>query len=84
MFTSTTNRYVIAPFWDDININRGGVISYETFESGYFIDQVNAFIQRERPSSFDGTWMMAAYYNKVAPFSGTVAEVFIIMKCKCA
>ena len=63
----------MAPFWDDINISGGdrGAISYETFESGYFLEQVNAFLQRIRPTSFEGTWMLVAYYNEVFPISST-------------
>ena len=67
----------MAPFWDDINISGGdrGAISYETFESGYFLEQVNAFL-RIRPTSFEGTWMLVAYYNEVSPFSST-EEVWV-------
>ena len=61
----------MAPFWDDINLSDGGVISYETFESSYYLEQVNAFIQRERSVSFTGTWMMNIYYQQVEPYSGS-------------
>jgi len=63
----------VAPFWDNINIagSDRGAISYETFESGYFLEQVNAFLQRKRPTSFEGTWMLVTYYNEVFPHSGT-------------
>ena len=71
VFAGLLTRYVVAPFWDDININKGGIISYETFDSGYFLQQVNDFIERTRPTSFEGTWMIVAYYNKVQPFSGS-------------
>ena len=66
---SSTGNYLVAPFWDDININDGGTISYETFESGYYLEQVNAYIQRQRQNAFRGTWMMNVYYNEVAPYS---------------
>ena len=72
-FTSSTGRYAVAPFWDDINIGSGGTISYETFESGYYLEQVNAYIQRTRPTTFEGTWMMNVYYKEVAPYGGTEA-----------
>ena len=60
----------MAPFWDDINLNDGGGISYEAFESGYYLEQVNAFIRREMSTSFTGTWMMNVYYQQVAPYVG--------------
>ena len=66
----------MAPFWDDIHIGISGGISYETFESGYFLDHVNAFLQRKRGTSFEGTWMLVAYYNEVHPYSGT-GEVYV-------
>ena len=59
----------MAPFWDDINIDDGGTISYETFESGYYLEQVNAYIQRQRQNTFQGTWMINVYYKEVAPYS---------------
>ena len=62
----------MAPFWDDIDTRKGGTISYETFESGYYLEQVNAYIQRQRQNTFQGTWMMNVYYKEVAPpFSGS-------------
>ena len=70
-FTSTSQNYLIAPFWDDINIVNGGTISYEIFESGYLLDQVNSFIRARRPTTFRGTWMLVAYYYEVQPYSGS-------------
>ena len=66
-FTSSfTGRYLVAPFWDNIYLDRSGTISYETFESGYYLEQVNAYIQRQRQNTFQGTWMMNVYYKEVA------------------
>ena len=70
-FSSSITQYAIAPFWDDINIGNGGFITYETIESGYLLDQVNAYIQRKRPTSFEGTWMLVASYEKVHAYSGS-------------
>ena len=63
--------YVLAPFWDDIDIETSGVITYEIFESGYFLERVSDFIRRKRPTSFEGTWMLVASYKKVYPFFGS-------------
>ena len=67
----TSGLYFVAPFWDDIDTRNGGVISYEAFLSGSFLDVVNNFINRHRPTKLDfrGTWMMVAYYNKVYPYT---------------
>lgn len=61
----------MAPFWDDVDIRfNTGDISYEIHESGYFLDQVNAFIQQKRLTDFEGTWMIVVFYNAVHPFFG--------------
>lgn len=70
-FPGSTGRYLIAPYWDDINISRGGTISYESFESSYLLEQVNDFLQRKGLTDFEGTWMMVVYYDSVQPFTGT-------------
>ena len=68
-FSENFPEYVVAPFWDDVNIVGGnGQITYEIHEDGYFLDQVNSFLQKRRPSSFVGTWMLVAYWDAVAPF----------------
>ena len=65
----------MAPFWDDIDTRKGGTISYETFESGYYLEQVNAYIQGQRQNTFQGTWMINVYYKEVAPVFSSVSEV---------
>lgn len=65
------NRYLVAPFWDDVDTRfDGGEISYEVHESGYFLNRVNSFLRRSRPSRFEGTWMMVAYWDAVNPYFG--------------
>ena len=87
--TLLTGEYLVAPFWDDVNIDDGGTISYETFESGYYLEQVNAYIQRERQNTFQGTWMMNVYYKEVAPYfesggdSRRVSFMYIIIIIIC-
>lgn len=68
---SVSSRYLVAPFWDDVDIRGGnGVISYETYDSGYYLDHVSAFIRRQRPSTFQGTWMAVVYWDAVHPYLG--------------
>ena len=65
-------RYLVAPFWDDMDTRGGnGRISYEIHQSGYFLDQVSTYLNRKRPSEFQGTWMAVAYYDAVHPYLGT-------------
>ena len=66
-----SNLYLVAPFWDDVDIRGGnGEISYEIHQSGYFLEQVNSFLQERRPSDFQGTWMAVIYWNAVHPYFG--------------
>lgn len=61
----------MAPYWDDVDIRFDtGDISYEIHESGFVLDQVNAFIRKKRPTDFEGTWMMVAFYDAVHPYFG--------------
>ena len=70
-------RYLVAPFWDDIDISRdeNGQISYEIHQSGYYLDQVNDFLLRKRPSSFNATWMFVAYWDSVRPYPGSSSSL---------
>ena len=69
--STISSFYLVAPFWDDVDITGGnGEISYEIHTSGFYLDEVNAFLQRKRPSNFEGTWMAVVYYNAVHPYFG--------------
>ena len=84
-FPGSSGQYIIAGFWDDIDIRNGGSIKYEIFESGYLLDEVNEYLQRIRPTSFEGTWMLLANYDKVGAYSGSgeVGTILTIMElCK--
>ena len=69
---SVSDRYLVAPFWDDVDIREGnGEISYEIHDSGYYLDHVSGFIRAIAPSNFQGTWMLVAYWDAVHPYIGT-------------
>lgn len=68
---SVSASYLVAPFWDDVDIRGGnGEISYEIHESGYYLDHVSGFLRYQRPSQFEGSWMIIAYWDAVHPFFG--------------
>lgn len=79
------SRYLVAPFWDDVDIRGGnGKISYEIHQSGYFLKQVNTYLNRKRPSEFQGTWMAVAYYDAVHPYAGAIStEVRALNEKQC-
>ena len=69
--SSISTHYLVAPFWDDVDTRGGnGVISYEIYDSGYYLDLVNDFLQRNRPSTFTGTWMVIVTWDAVHPYLG--------------
>lgn len=41
-----------------------------TTESGLFLYQVNSYIQYARPTNFEATWMLVAYWVGVHPYFG--------------
>ena len=75
----------MAPFWDDVDLSGGdGRISYEIHESGYFLEQVNIYLQKKRPSDFLGTWMAVVFYDAVHPFPGTTSTEVSSQFCELA
>ena len=74
------HSFLVAPYWSDINILRGGVsaeIPYEVHTSGSLLSQVNAFISEEQNVSFSGQWMLVVEWREVPPFGfGEVTEVY--------
>ena len=69
-----SSLYLVAPYWDDVDISRDeiGQISYEIHESGsYYLNLVNDFLLRQRPSTFSATWMFVAYWDSVRPYPGS-------------
>ena len=61
-------RYLVAPYWDNVDTGGGnGKISYEIHQAGHFLDQVNTYLNRKKPSEFQGTWMAVVLYDAVHP-----------------
>lgn len=69
---SINTRYLVAPFWDDVDIRGGnGVISYQIFQTGTEIASVSSFIQTTTNyTTFEGTWMMVVFWDAVHPYFG--------------
>ena len=79
--SSISFRYLVAPFWDDVDIRGGsGDIFYQAFDSGIFLDQVNSYIRTVRPTDFQGSWMFVAYWVAVHPYFG-LANTAVSNKC---
>ena len=66
------SRYLVAPFWDDVDIRGGsGEIFYQIFQTGAEIANVSSFIQgTTNYTTFEGTWMMVVFWDAVHPYFG--------------
>ena len=68
------NSYVIAPFWADIDTRAAGSVFYEVHQRGTnvgsnaVLERVSGFISAELSTSFTGSWMLVAQWDRVHPF----------------
>ena len=70
-FDSVSSPPIIAPFWDDININNGGVIYYRQDFSSLAADLVRQEVSSQYPEvgSFYPSLVFVATWDRVAAFS---------------
>ena len=69
------NAYLVAPYWDDVDIRLAGNISYEVHSrsnnnpgSNQLLDQISQFIEDSSGDSFQGDWMLVAEWEEVHPW----------------
>ena len=67
--------YVVAPYWDDVDLRRAGNISYEVHSrsgnnpgSNQLLDEVSGFVENSTGQSFQGSWMLVAEWENVHPW----------------
>ena len=67
--------YVVAPYWDDVDLRRAGTISYEVHSmrgnnpgSNQLLDEVSGFVENSTGQSFQGSWMLVAEWKEVHPW----------------
>ena len=73
------SRYLVAPFWDDVDISRGvGNISYQVYSTGSpLLDIVNTIISDEENINFTGHWMIVAEWDGVPEIGGRPNQVSV-------
>ena len=65
------HSHVVAPYWTDNDIHRGGEVYYETFIRGRsesedtILDKVNQYIGLNTEQNFSGTFMILAEWRDV-------------------
>ena len=76
MFPLPDNVPLIAPFWDNVDIERFGNISYRETSDPTLLQKANAQLQELFPStsSFTTTTLFIATWDRVAEFEGGSAE----------
>ena len=76
MFPLPDNVPLIAPFWDNVDIERLGNISYRETSDPTLLQKANAQLQELFPSasSFTATTLFIATWDRVAEFEGGSAE----------
>ena len=76
--------YVVAPYWDDIDATRKGVVRYDVVSSSHptlscLLELTSDFISEEENVEFDASWLLVARWIDVCPFlHSNCAEVRIV------
>ena len=72
---SASGAYIVAPYWDDVDIRLAGNISYEVHSrstnnprSDQLLDEVSGFVGDSTGQSFQGSWMLVAEWKEVHPW----------------
>lgn len=73
--SDVANAYLVAPFWDDVDIRRAGNIYYEIHSvsngnlgSLDLINRVSAYIREQSGDEFAGNWMLLVEWREVHPW----------------
>ena len=67
---------IVAPFWNSIDLQREGNVSYKVYSAGdnsksnELLDYVSRFVSAKyrRAANFSGTWMLVVDWNSVPPY----------------
>ena len=66
------NLFIVAPFWDDVDIRRSGNIFYKVFttlsDDAHVMVMVNDYIFQETGEAFYGKWMLVVTWDHVHPW----------------
>ena len=76
-----SGAYIVAPYWDDVDIRVAGNISYEVHSrignnpgSNQLLDEVSGFVEASTDQSFQGSWMLVAEWKEVHPWPHGLAQ----------
>ena len=69
------SRYLVAPFWSDVNIQRTGSIGYQVYSNGSTETEIVSQFISEENFIFTAEWMLIVEWNRVPRFGGPRSEV---------
>ena len=67
---SNTLKYIVAPYWSDIDTRSSGSVSYEfhtNITSLSLLNKVSKYIRQQEQNYFSGIWMLVAEWNAIPP-----------------
>ena len=69
---------IIAPFWDDIDIRRGGEIYYRQAFDSFIVEQVRLEVSSQYPEVgfFYPSLVFVATWDRVAPFDSSLRGLY--------
>ena len=62
-------KYIVAPFWSDMDTRSSGSVSYEVHTnttSMLLLHKVNKYIRQQEQNNFAGTWMLVAEWSGIS------------------
>ena len=65
---SNTLKYIVAPYWSDIDTRSTGSVSYELHTnrtSLLLLHKVSKYIRQREQNNFAGIWMLVAEWNSI-------------------
>lgn len=84
--SSVARAYLVAPYWDDIDIRIAGNISYEVHSrngddlgSNQLLKTISNFVEESTSQSFNATWLLVAEWKEVHPWPHGLGDPFLLL-----
>ena len=68
-------RYLVAPFWSDVDIRQTGSIRYQVYSNGSTETEIVSQFISEENFIFSAEWMLIVEWNRVPQFGGPSSQV---------
>ena len=78
-FPLSTSDILIAPFWDDSNVENGGQILFRLSDNQTLLNQVGSIINDRLEYDFTPTILFIVTWNSIPAFGGSPNTVSVIL-----